>query len=79
MRQLRDIDFINHKEGLTRIKAEMFDAWLKSSSSASWVDLIKALKKISENNVAGEIEATCSIKSPDPTGIMCAFLIHNLN
>ena len=68
MSQLRDIDVTYHKEGLIRIKAEMFDAWLKSSSSASWADLIKALKMIGENNVASKIEANCSIKSPDPTG-----------
>ena len=68
MCQLKDIDVTYNKEGFKRIKAEMFDAWLKSSSSASWADLIKALKKIGENYVASEIEASCSIKSPDTTG-----------
>ena len=68
MCQLREIDVTYHKEGFNRIKAEIFNAWLKSSSSASWADLIKALKTISEDIVAGEIEASCSIQSPDPTG-----------
>ena len=76
MSQLRDIDFIYRKDGLTRIKAEMFDVWLNSSCSASWADLKKALKMIGENNVASKIEASWS---PDPTGIICRFLIHNLN
>ena len=68
MSQLKDIDITCHKEGLKRIKAEMFDAWLKSSSSASWNDLIKALKAIGEDKVASQIEASCSGKSLDTTG-----------
>ena len=68
MCQLREIDVTYNKEGFNRIKAEMFDAWLKSSPSASWNDLIKALKTIGEANVASEIEASCSITSPDTTG-----------
>ena len=68
MSQLRDIDVTYHKEGLKRIKAEMFSAWLKSSSSASWNDLIKALKAIGEDIVASQIEASCSGKSLDTTG-----------
>ena len=53
MSQLKDIDVTYHKEGLKRIKAEMFDAWLKSSSSASWTDLKKALKTIGIDTSAG--------------------------
>ena len=68
MSQLKDIDVTYHVHGVERKKAEMFSAWLKSSSSASWADLIKALKTIGENTVASEIEASCSIKSPDTTG-----------
>ena len=68
MSQLKDIDVTHHKEGLKRIKAEMFDAWLKSSPSASWNDLIKALKAIGEDKVAYQIEASCSGKSLDTTG-----------
>ena len=79
MCQLREIDVTYNKEGFKRNKAEMFDTWLKSSPSASWADLIKALRAIGEDTVAGEIEANCSIQSPDTTGIMCGFLIHNLN
>ena len=73
MIELRDIDVIYHKEGLKRIKAEMFHVWLKTSSSASWADLKKALKMIGENNVASKIEASWSIKSPDTTGNVWIF------
>ena len=48
MCQLREIDVTYNKEGFKRIKAEMFDTWLKSSSSASWADLIEALTTIGE-------------------------------
>ena len=68
MSQLNDIDVTYHKEGLKRIKAEMFSAWLKSSPSASWTDLIKALKAIGEDKVASQIEASCSGKSFDTIG-----------
>ena len=74
MIELRNIDFIYHNEGLKRIKAEMFDAWLKSSSIASWADLIKALNMIGENNVASKIEASWSIKSLDTTGNVWIFI-----
>ena len=78
MSQLRDTEITHHIEGLTRMKAEMFNKWLTSSPSASWADLITALRAIGEATVASEIEASCSIKSPDTTGIMCGFLIHNI-
>ena len=68
MCQLREIDVTHNKEGFNRIKAEMFDAWLKSSSSASWADLKKALITIGEDTVASKIEASWSIKSLDTTG-----------
>ena len=68
MSQLKDIDVTYLKEGLDRKKAEMFDAWLKISPSASWNDLIKALKAIGEDKVASQIEASCSGKSIDTTG-----------
>ena len=68
MSQLKDIDVTYHKEGVERLKAEMFDTWLKSSPSVSWTDLIKALKAIDENKVASQIEASCSGKSLDTTG-----------
>ena len=70
MCQLKDFDVTYNKDGFKRIKAEIFNAWLKSSSSASWADLKKALKMIGENDVASKIEASWSIKSPDPTGNM---------
>ena len=69
MSQLKDIDVTYHKEGLKRIKAEMFSAWLNSSPSASWTDLIKALKAVGEDKVASQIEASsCSGKSLDTAG-----------
>ena len=77
MSQLKDIDVTYHKEGLKRIKAEMFSAWLKSSPSASWADLIKALKTIGEDTVASEIEASWSIKSSDTTGNV--WILNSLN
>ena len=46
MSQLRGIELTYHMHGLNRLKAEMFDVWLKSSPSASWADLITALQAI---------------------------------
>ena len=41
-------------------KAEMFNVWLKSSLSASWSDLITALRAMGEDSVASNIAATPS-------------------
>ena len=68
MSQLKDIDVTYNKYGLKRMKAEMFSVWLSISSSASWTDLIKALKAIGEDKVASQIEVSCSGKSLDTTG-----------
>ena len=68
MSQLKDIEVTYHVHGVERKKAEMFSAWLKSSSTASWADLIEALKAIREDEVAGQIEASCSGKSFDSSG-----------
>ena len=51
----------------------MFDLWLKSSPTASWTDIIRALKSMNEISVASRIEASCSGNSPEIsqiTGIM---------
>ena len=68
MSQLKDIDVTYHKEGLKRIKAEMFSAWLNSSPSATWADLIEALKAIGEDKVASQMKASCFRKALDTTG-----------
>ena len=57
MSQLRGIELTYPRDGLTRLKAEMFNVWLKSSPNASWTDLITALRAIDEHRVANDIEA----------------------
>ena len=46
-----------HAHGVDRLKTEMFDVWLKSSSNASWTNLIIALRAMDEETVASDIEA----------------------
>ena len=46
------INVTYHVHGVERLKTEMFDAWLKSSPSASWSDLISALKSMNEHRAA---------------------------
>ena len=72
MSKLEEIDVTYYKHGLKRIKAEMFSAWLSISPTASWTDLIEGLKRIDEDKVASQIEASCSGKSLDTTGICCS-------
>ena len=60
MDQLTNIQITNHMHGLDRLKAEMFNVWLKSSPSASWSDLITALRAMGEDSVASDIAATPS-------------------
>ena len=50
MSQLRRIEITFHIHGVERIKAEMFDVWLKSSPNASWTDLITALEAMGIDN-----------------------------
>ena len=57
MSQLRSIDITYRVDGLDRLKAEMFDVWLKSSPNASWANLITALKEMGEDTVASDIVA----------------------
>ena len=57
MRRLKEINRIYRVEGEERIKAEMFDVWLKSCPDASWHDLVTALNEIDEKRVAKEVES----------------------
>ena len=56
MSQLREIDLTHRVDGLDRLKAEMFDVWLRGSPNASWTDLITALRAMGEDRVASDIE-----------------------
>ena len=58
--KLDGINVTYHVLGVERLKTEMFDAWLKSSPSASWSDLISALKSMNEHRVASDIAARYS-------------------
>ena len=57
MSQLRSIEVSCRVDGLDRLKAEMFDVWLKSSPNAFWTNLITALRAMGEERVASDIEA----------------------
>ena len=57
MRKLKEIDRIYRVDGEERIKAEMFDVWLKSCPDASWHKLVTALNEIGEKRVAKEVES----------------------
>ena len=60
MSQLEDIRVTYHVYGLGVLKARVFDGWLKSSPSASWSDLVSALKSMNEHRVASDIAARYS-------------------
>ena len=62
MSQLRRIEITFHIHGVERIKAEMFDVWLKSSPNASWADLIRALEAM--DRVASNVRAAYSPTAP---------------
>ena len=55
MDQLDDLHITYHGHRADRLKAEMFNVWLKSSPSASWADLITALEDMGEDTVASDI------------------------
>ena len=57
MEQLDDLHITYHVYRTDRLKAEMFDVWLKGSPNASWTDLITALRAMDEETVASDIEA----------------------
>ena len=58
MSQLRSIEITYRMDGLGRMKAEMFDVWLRNDLNASWTDLITALRAMDEIAIASFIEAT---------------------
>ena len=57
MGKLKEIDRIYRVDGEDRIKAEMFDVWLKSCPDAPWRKLVSALIAIGEKRVAKEVES----------------------
>ena len=56
MSQLKDIHVTYNTYGVGRLKAEMFDLWLRRSPSASWGDIIAGLTAMGEITVANKIE-----------------------
>ena len=64
MSQLRGIELTYHMHGLGRLKAEMFDVWLKNSPNASWADLITALEAMGMGSVASNVRAAYSPTAP---------------
>ena len=63
MGQLSGIHVTYHLYGVGRLKAEIFNLWLKISPNASWGDLITALNTMDEHRVAREIAACYSGQS----------------
>ena len=57
MGKLKEIDRTYRVDGENRIKAEMFDVWLKSCPDAPWHKLVSALIAIGEKRVAKEVES----------------------
>ena len=55
MSQLRGIELTYHMHGPDRLKAEMFDVWLKGSPDASWTDLITALRTMGLDSVVRSV------------------------
>ena len=58
MCKLRELEM--SYQGVDRLKAEMFDVWLKNSPRATWGDLIIALRAMDEHTVVSDIEAVHS-------------------
>ena len=55
MSQLREIEQSYHVEGVSRMKSEMLDLWLRSTPSATWEELVIVLREMGESVVAGEV------------------------
>ena len=55
MSQLREVEQSYHVGGVSRMKSEMLDLWLRSTPSASWEELVTALEEMGESVVAGEV------------------------
>ena len=64
MSQLRGIELTHPRDGPGRLKAEMFDVWLKSSPNASWADLVRALEAMDMYRVASNVRAAYSPTAP---------------
>ena len=62
--QLNNIHLTCHAHGVDRLKTEMFDVWLKSSPSASWTDLVTALRAMGLDSVASNVRAVYSPTAP---------------
>ena len=73
MSQLRSIDISYRVDGLDRLKAEMFDIWLRGSPNASWTDLITALRAMGLDSVASNVRA---VYSPTAPGIEYMWVRH---
>jgi len=54
--ELEQIEQSHSTEGCGRWKQETFSLWLKRTPSASWRDVVKALRKMGENTEAKKIE-----------------------
>ena len=74
MSQLKEIEqnFSYQMQGLSRLRAEILNVWLRNSPNATWGDLITALRAIGENKVASDIEA---VHSPTISNKNCCFII----
>ena len=75
MEQLDDLHTTYHGYRTDRLKAEMFNVWLKRFSNASWTDLITALRAMGEERVASDIEAEYR---PGNTVRQCGLSCENL-
>ena len=60
--QLNSIYVTYYAHGTDILKTEMFDVWLKSSPTASWADLIRALEAM--DRVASNVRAAYSPTAP---------------
>ena len=64
MSQLRGIELTHPRDGPGRLKAEMFDVWLKRSPNASWADLITALEDMGEDKFDSDVRAAYTPTAP---------------
>ena len=60
MSRLRGVEVTYHMHGVERMKAEMFDVWLRRFPNASWTDLITALREMGLDSVASNVRAVYS-------------------
>ena len=55
MSTLREVYQNFHAEGVSRMKCEVFERWLRTTPGASWEELVTALEGMGENMVAREV------------------------